>query len=162
MAANSNSIREKQMEYEPNSPQSIFSVSKTSQTFSHKEIDSIYGFVVILYDRGSYADASTLCLLLNFLQPADPFFLGAQARCRKMMRDYPVAATLFQFAATLNKPSPEYLLHAAECYLLTGEKVKAAEILEEVLITPELRDNFPTLYSQSQIWLELLSRGRDE
>jgi tetratricopeptide (TPR) repeat protein len=129
--------------------------------FSQEEVDSFFNVGALLYESAQYESASKFFLYTCIANPFTSRYLAAYAKCIKMMKDFKLAAPIFQLAFFLDRNSPEYAVHAAECLLLSGDQLKAKEFLEIATIDPLLVKNHLGIHQKASAWLDAITLSQN-
>jgi len=135
----------------------LTSLLKMSVPYSDPELYALYDVGVHFYQKKNWTDASRIFGIVNILSPFNSFFLIAQGKCLKSLKAYGDAFEVFYLAWSLNKSEPEPALHAAECLMLDEQKVKAVELIHEILELSTETEANRDLLQRAKAWLDLLT-----
>ncbi len=135
----------------------LTSLLKISAPYSDAELYALYDVGVHFYQQKNLTDASRIFGIVNVLSPFNCFFLIAQGKCLKSLEAYGDAFEIFHLAWSLNKFDPEPALHAAECLMLGEQKVRAIELIHQLLESSTITEANCDILQKAKAWLDLLT-----
>ena len=102
---------------------------KQMKGVTNDELEAVYSLAFGYYQTGKYEEAHKLfqfLVLFDHLNAKYWFGLGAT---QQALKDFQNAAVSYGYCSFLKLDNPKPQLHAAECFLAMGDKVKAASAL---------------------------------
>ena len=102
---------------------------KQLKGITNAELEAVYTLAFGYYRTGKYDEALKLFqFLVMFDHLNAKYWLGLGA-VQQVLKDYQGAVTSYGYCSFLKLDNPKPQLHAAECFLAMGDKLKAASAL---------------------------------
>ena len=96
---------------------------------SNDELEAIYSLAFGYYRTGKYDDALKLFQFLVMFDHLNAKYWMGLGAVQQVLKDYSNAVLSYGYSSFLKLDNPKPQLHAAECFLAMGDKVKAASAL---------------------------------
>ncbi len=112
---------------------SVGGVFKDAHGLSNEEMEAIYSVGYNLYQSGKYKDALNIFKFLCFFDHLEKKYWMGLGAVHQMMGNYERAVESYSYATLLDIEDPRPALHAADCYLILGNKEAAESALNAVI-----------------------------
>ena len=96
---------------------------------TNAELEAVYSLAFGYYRTGKFDEALKLFQFLVLFDHLNQKFWMGLGAVQQVLKDYQSAVTSYGYCSFLKLDNPKPQLHAAECFLAMGDKVKAASAL---------------------------------
>jgi type III secretion system low calcium response chaperone LcrH/SycD len=96
---------------------------------TNAELEAVYSLAFGYYRTGKYVEALKLFQFLVLFDHLNAKYWMGLGAVQQVLKDYQNAVLAYGYSSFLNLDNPKPQLHAAECFLAMGDKVKAASAL---------------------------------
>ena len=105
------------------------STLKQMKGITNDELEAVYTLAFSYYRTGKFDEAHKLFQFLVLFDHLNAKYWMGLGAVQQVLKDYEHAAMSYGYCSFLNLDNPKPQLHAAECFLAMGDKVKAASAL---------------------------------
>jgi type III secretion system low calcium response chaperone LcrH/SycD len=102
---------------------------KQMKGITNDELEAVYALAFSYYRTGKFDEAHKLFQFLVLFDHLNAKYWMGLGAVQQAMKDFEHAAMSYGFCSFLKLDNPKPQLHAAECFLAMGDKVKAASAI---------------------------------
>ena len=102
---------------------------KQMKGITNAELEAVYTLAFSYYRTGKFEEALKLFQFLVMFDHLNAKYWMGLGAVQQVLKDYPHAVLSYGYCSFLKLDNPKPQLHAAECFLAMGDKVKAASAL---------------------------------